>query len=91
MYLERVEQYKSACLKGEVKNLAAVLIYSIKAGSGGYCKAPNSKRVTEFLKSAPCANKVSATGYQQCQREVVERIWAAEKLPSAEKIPQICW
>lgn len=85
--IDKVEQYKTQCLKGQSKNIVSVITYSIKSTTNGYCKNPNSKRATELVDSAKCANRAT---YGKCQHEFIDRIWSTESLKSQDKLAHTC-
>lgn len=89
--MARIDEYKNTCLGTRPKQIVSVINYSIKSLINTYCKHPNSKRTTDLLKSAPCANAAS-NDYNKCQSEYTERLLAtlAAKVDSKAKLAQMC-
>lgn len=82
--INKLENYKTACLKNEAKNIVSVIIYSIKQVVQVYCKKPNSKRTAELLDSAGCANKATKD-YNECSKGYIERLIYAKTIINKPK------
>lgn len=89
--VQKLENYKTSCLKNQAKSIVAVIIYSIKQVTNTYCKRPNSRRSSELLDSASCAN-AATNDYNKCSIEYIERLLYAKTLgQSKDRLIQSCW
>nr|XP_027194020.1 uncharacterized protein LOC113788766 [Dermatophagoides pteronyssinus] len=88
--VQKLENYKTSCLKNQAKSIVAVIIYSIKQVTNTYCKRPNSRRSSELLDSASCAN-AATNDYNKCSIEYIERLLYAKTLgQSKDRLIQSC-
>lgn len=88
--IARLEDYKSSCLKDRSKQTVAIIIYSMKNVVGTYCRNPNSKRTTELINSASCANEAT-TEYARCNSEYIDLLLAVENSKDAkQQLVQLC-
>lgn len=86
----KLESYKTQCLKNQAKSIVSVIIYSIKQVTSTYCKRPNSKRSSELVDSAVCAN-AATNDYNKCSIEYIERLLYAKTLPQGkDRLIQSC-
>ena len=90
-WVARMEDYKNACLKQQPKQIASVIIYSMKTIINSYCKNPHAKKMTDFLTTTGCANDAKSA-YQQCNDDYIDLLLAVWDTTSGKtRLAQMCW
>jgi hypothetical protein len=83
-----VKDYTDQCGKGVQKQLANVMLYTVKMNQKSYC-TKSSKR-QEVISFSPCGNSVrEATN--KCMESFLNGLGKANTMESKYKVPQACW
>ena len=87
----QLEDYKSQCLHDRSKQTVSIIVYSMKSLIGQYCKTLNTRRTTELINSARCANEANLK-YNTCNQDYIDLLMAVENSKdSKQQLVQLCW
>jgi hypothetical protein len=86
--IKEIERYKTKCMKNLPKQLAGILVFSLKNTINQLCKK-DSKRLTNLIASTPCINTANPE-INKCYSSLIDKILGAQNANDTRKIPHLC-
>ncbi|OTF81916.1 hypothetical protein BLA29_006110 [Euroglyphus maynei] len=83
-----IESYAKRCQHGLPKQYFNILVYTIKGSMSRICKK-NSKKARQFLSASGCIRRASHH-FDQCHRNLIERLHRIKFSDDKKKIPYTC-
>lgn len=89
--IAKIEKMNKNCMKGLVKQVMSITVYSAKKTFTQLCRAKASnKRLQEMVESSKCLNKASAE-IQKCYDHTIDHFISLKQVDNKVKIPMACW
>jgi hypothetical protein len=86
--IKEIERYKTKCMKNLTKQMAGILIFSLKNVINQLCKK-DSKRLTNLIASTPCINAANSQ-INKCYSNLIDKILGAQNASETRRIPHVC-
>lgn len=84
-----LDDYKSKCFKGTLKQFGSLMIYSVRNSIKQFCHK-NNRRLESLFKTAVCVNR-NRRSVNRCMSQLIDHLIGIKYAEDKKKMPLICW
>lgn len=88
--MSTIEDLNTRCMKGLMKRVVSVVIYSMKKQRKSLCRKTPNQKMIEFVSAGKCINKGSKD-IEKCAKASIDHVLGIKFAEEDIRIPLLCW